>query len=443
MRLRAHRGCVVARRDTKVVQTMASLPLHLGESVFADVDRRLADSDAELEARYPGDSGARQPVHTVYVPADRFHAGTVAEWGRQAQDLITAYLPDPGSLAAITGMSPALAAEVLPLVVAKVAREPVEDLRIDFEDGYGPHTDSEEDAAAVAAAGELVSALAAGSAPPFVGLRFKSLEARTRRRGLRTLDLFLGVLCDGSALPDGLRITLPKVTSVAQVEAFAAICARLEDALGLPGGSVGFEIQVETPQAILSASGHAAVAPMLHAGEGRVTGLHYGTYDYSAACGISAAQQSMDHPAADHAKAVMQVAAAGTGVQLSDGSTNVLPVGGQDEVAAAWALHAGLVRRSLERGFYQGWDLHPGQLVTRYAATYAFYREGMQAATERLRAYLGQVGGAVLDEPATAQAMASLLVRGLHSGALTEAEVVARTGASRAELDGLYRRRVG
>ena len=108
---------------------------------------------------------------------------------------------------------------------------------------------------------------------------------------------------------------------------------------------------------------------MVHASAGRCTGLHYGTYDYSAFCGIAAAHQSLDHPVADHAKAVMQAAAAGTGVRLSDGSTNVLPVGTPDEVAAAWANHLRLVRRSLARGYYQGWDLHPAQLPTRFAAT--------------------------------------------------------------------------
>jgi len=65
---------------------------------------------------------------------------------------------------------------------------------------------------------------------------------------------------------------------------------------------------------------------MLHAAAGRCAGLHFGTYDYTAALGISAAYQSLEHPAADHAKAVMQVAAAGTGVPVCDGSTNVLPV---------------------------------------------------------------------------------------------------------------------
>ena len=160
---------------------------------------------------------------------------------------------------------------------------------------------------------------------------------------------------------------------------------------------------------------------MIHAGDGRVTALHYGTYDYSAYCGIPAAFQSMEHPVADHAKLVMQAAAAGTGVRLSDGSTNVLPMGDEAAVRRGWELHARLVRRSLERGYYQGWDLHPAQLPTRYAATYAFYREGFAAAADRLRTYLSRGGSNVMDEPATARALADFVVRGLDCGAVSAA----------------------
>ena len=149
---------------------------------------------------------------------------------------------------------------------------------------------------------------------------------------------------------------------------------------------------METPQAIIGADGRALIAPMLHAAAPRCTGLHYGTYDYSASCGIAAEYQSMEHPAADYAKAVMQVAAAGTGVHVSDGSTNVLPVGDRSAVQAAWRLHARLVRRSLERGIYQGWDMHPGQLPTRYAAVFLFYRHGLPSAVARLRSYVQQIG---------------------------------------------------
>ena len=235
-------------------------------------------------------------------------------------------------------------------------------------------------------------------------------------------------------------VTLPKVTDVRQVEAMAGVCRLLEEVHGLGPRRLRFELQIETPQAILGADGTATVARMLHAADGRCAGLHYGTYDYSAAVGIAAAYQSLDHPAADHAKAVMQVAAAGTGVRLSDGSTNVLPVGDTAAVHAAWRLHARLVRRSLERGYWQGWDLHPAQLPTRYLATYAFFREGLPAAAARLRAWVERAGGGVLDEPATAQALAGFVARGLDCGALTEAEVRERTGLDRAGIGGLTRR---
>jgi hypothetical protein len=161
------------------------------------------------------------------------------------------------------------------------------------------------------------------------------------------------------------------------------------------------------------------------------------------ALGVAAAQQSLEHPAADHAKAVIQLAAAGTDVRVSDGSTNIVPAGDRAAVLQAWQLHARLVRRALERAFYQGWDLHPGHLVTRFAATFAFYRAGFPAAADRLQAYLANISSGVLDEPATAQAMASLLIRGLDSGAFDEAELRARTGLDRTALESHYHRRVG
>ncbi len=254
----------------------------------------------------------------------------------------------------MTGLPLDLVEAVHGRVRAKLITEPIEDLRIDFEDGLGARPD--EDALAVAAASALLASIAAGHAPPFTGIRFKSLEAATRRRGIRTLDVFLGAL---GPLPEGFVVTLPKVSSVEQVEAMLALSAELEAAHALPAGSVRFELQIETPQAVLGADGTALVARMIHSAGGRCTGLHYGTYDYSASVGIAAGYQSMEHAAADHAKAIMQLAAAGTGVRLSDGSTNVLPVGTPSAAAVAWQLHARLVRRSLERGFYQGWDLHP------------------------------------------------------------------------------------
>jgi citrate lyase beta subunit len=396
-----------------------------------ELDARLADADARLAASYPGEAPGRQPVHTIYVPADSYDADTVPSLGRAAKAVLAEHGVTAQVLAEAVGLAPGLVVEVYDRVLAKLDAEPVEDLRIDFEDGYGNRPDAEEDAAAQATAKSLASSVAAGNGSPFSGIRFKSFEAPSRRRGLRTLDVFLETL---GPPPDGFVVTLPKVTSVEQVEAMALVAERLEQAHGID--RLRFEIQIETPQSIVGPDGTALVARMIHAAAGRCSGLHYGTYDYSAACGIAAAYQSMEHPAADHAKAVMQVAAAGTGVRLSDGSTNVLPVGDADAVHAAWRLHVRLIRRSLERGFYQGWDLHPAQLPTRYVATYAFYREGVPAAAARLRDYLDRADSGFLDEPATALAMAGFICRGLDCGAVDESEV----GIERAVLDNLARR---
>ncbi|AXG76535.1 DUF6986 family protein [Streptomyces paludis] len=412
-------------------KAVTSLPAAVTEAVGAF----LAPVDAELARRYPGDPVTRQPVHTVYVPADAFDARTVRSWGDRALAALDEHAPDAASLGRVLGLSDALAGPVYERVRAKLVREPVEDLRVDFEDGYGPRPDDEEDAAAVRAARLVHAACADGTAAPYMGIRVKCLEAPVRERAVRTLDLFLSGLLAAGGLPGGLVLTLPKVTYAEQVTAMARLLGAFEEARGLAPGRLGFEIQIETSQAIVAADGTATVARMIDAAGGRATGLHYGTFDYSACVGVSAAYQSSDHPAADHAKAVMQVAAAGTGVRVSDGSTNVLPVGPAERVHEAWRLHYGLTRRALARAYYQGWDMHPGHLPTRYAAVYAFYREGLEPAAARLAAYVARAGGAVMDEPATARALSGHLLRGLDCGALDDDEVTGLTGLTRADLE--------
>jgi citrate lyase beta subunit len=396
------------------------------ERVLTELDRRLAPVDAARAAAYPGESPARQPVHTCYVPADAVVPGLTTAWGGAALAALDEHgLPE-------LGLPAALVAEVLPRVRAKLAAEPVEDLRVDAEDGYLGGPDAEDGDVSRAAA---VLAAETGL-PPYLGVRAKSLEGPTRRRGVRSLDLFLGGLAGAGR--ERAIVTLPKVTDVEQVAAFLPVLDALEQAHGL---GLTLELQVETPQAVLGADGTTTLARMLHAGAGRVTGLHYGTYDYSASLGIAAAHQSSDHPAADAAKQAMQVAVAGTGARAVDGSTNVLPVGDTAAVHAAWQLHARLVRRALERGFYQGWDLHPAQLVTRYVATYAFFRAALPAAAARLDGYVHKVAGGVLDEPATARALATVVLRGLDCGALDGGEAPPAAGLDRTELDRLAGRR--
>lgn len=390
-----------------------------------ELDDLLGEADAALARHYPGERPGRQPVHTLYLPADRFDEGALARLGGEALAVLGEH---EAEFLAVIGQDPALLARVR----AKLEREPVEDLRIDFEDGYGTRPDDEEDATARAAGRTLARLLGQDGAPPFTGLRIRSFEAATRARGLRTLLLFLEAL---GPVPAGFVVTLPKVTAVEQVAGLAHVCQRLEGELE---GELRFEVQVETPQSVLGPDGRVLLAPIIGAADGRLTGFHYGTYDYSAACGIAAGQQSLDHPVADHAKELMQVAAAGTGVRLSDGSTNRLPVG--EHLVPGWREHLRLVRRSLERGFYQGWDLHPAQLPTRYAATYGYFREGFASAAARLRDYVAQQESAVLDEPATARALSDFVVRGIDCGAVEQSEVASATGLSMEALWSLARR---
>jgi citrate lyase beta subunit len=378
----------------------------IDQDTLSRVDTLLNKVDAELTGRFPGDRADIQPVHTVYVSAADASPDTPHQWGAAALDLLDrhttvfAELSDPDELA---------------LVRQRLTEAPIADLRLDFEDGYGRRPDDVEDADAVRA-GQTLHALGLGSA----GIRIKGLTVTERQRSVRTLERVL----DGG-MPDGFVFTIPKLRAAEQVTAAVWLCQALESAHGLPERALRFELQIESPQAILGPDGTATVASAIQRADGRCTALHYGTYDYSAACGIAPQHQALDHPVADHAKAVMQVAAAQTGVWVCDGSTQVAPVGSDDQVAQAIRRHHRLVTRSLARGFYQGWDMHPGHLVTRWLATFAFFRAAMTAAASRLQAYLDRRGGAIVDEPATAEALAAVVLRGLDCGAFTAADVVA------------------
>lgn len=398
------------------------------------LDEALADADTALAAGYPGAPTGRHPVHTVYLPADRCTPDDVRNFAVTAAELLATYAPTANELAQATGESAEDVAAVYDRLVAKLEQDPIEDLRADFEDGYGVRADDIEDTH-LAGVLDGFSALAGHQQlPTWHGIRFKSFEAPTRARGVRTLvDYLTGMAAAG--LLEGNVLTLPKVTSVEQVAAMDTACSALENELQLRSGSVRFEVQVETPQAILAADGAAAVARMVHAAPGRVSALVYGTFDYSAGLGIAAAYQALDHPAADHAKAVMQVAAAQTGTRICDGSTNVVAFGDRESAHATWRLHSRLVTRSLVRGIYQGWDMHPGHLISRYLANYLFFRRALPSAAGRLSAYVQQTsGGDVMDEPATARMLADALLRGVHCGAVGRDEVESACGLDLSQL---------
>jgi Malate synthase len=440
---------------------------------------------------YPGPPGDRRPVHTVYGGAHLFHADTAVRLGEKAVSSLNEYAPDfvtfakaielPGSdhfgvaqdsvdsLAKSIQKDPDAARRenraawfaytLYQRVMDKLRREPVEDFRIDFEDGFGNRPDEEEDRYAAAAADELAKGMQAKSLPPFIGLRIKPFNEELRDRSVRTLDIFLTELTGktGGKLSPNFFITLPKVTIPEESAALAALCARLESALHLPVNTLRVELMIETPQSIFNDRGQINLLPVAAALQGRCVAAHFGTYDYTAGRGITAAHQHMTHFACDFAREAMQVAFAGTGIWVSDGATNILPVpvhpsgGDRSKLSAveitenrravhqAWKLHFEHIRHSLVNGFYQGWDLHPAQLVTRYAAVYAFFLESLDAAAQRLRNFIEKAAqatlvGEVFDDAATGQGLLNYFLRAINCGAISGEEAQKLTSLTPGEL---------
>jgi len=400
---------------------------------------RLGRASQRIAREFPGEGPERQPVHTMYGGAQLFSSGTPARLGELALEFAEQWAQAPSDFVEILGLDTALAERVHPAVTEKLGREPVEDFRIDFEDGYGNRPDEEEDAHAVSTAGEVAAGMEAGTLSPFIGIRIKSLSAELHRRALRTLDLFVTTLVEkAGSLPEGLVVTVPKLQDKAQVEVVAEALGELESGLGID--RIPIELMVETPQMVFDVDGGGGVRKWVEAGDGRVRGAHFGTYDYTASLNITAAYQSMEHPACDFARHVQQVSLAGTGVWISDGATNVMPVGEDPEVVhAAMRLHFDHIRHSLSHAYYQGWDLHPAQLVTRYAAVFSFFLEGLDAAGARLSNFVesaakATLAGDVFDDAATGQGLMNYFLRAINCGAITENEAIGRSGLTVDEL---------
>lgn len=429
------------------------------DSLLADAEAALREANLRFAQEHPGESPGRQPVHTVYGGAQLFAADSVPKLGAIALRAMDQYAPDAAALGRAVGIydHPALST-ISERVRDKLNREPIEDFRIDFEDGYGNRPDAEEDRHSGVVAAELAKGMKAGTLPPFIGMRVKPLNEEMRARSIRTLDLVMTALVEAGGIPDRWVVTIPKVTIIEQVDYTVAILRHLEKKLGLADGTLKFEVMVETPQIILDRQGTSLLPRVLDASDGRLRGAHFGTYDYTAGINITAAHQRMRHLACDFAKHFMQVAFAGTDVWLSDGSTTVMPVpvhraapgetltGEQTaantaSVHAAWKLHFDDIRHSLAGGFYQGWDLHPAQLVTRYAALYSFFLEGIDAAGVRLSNFVGKAAqatlvGDVFDDAATGQGLLNFFLRGINSAAITEEEALKMTGLTADEFRG-------
>jgi citrate lyase beta subunit len=462
----------------------------LTEAVNERVSQTLRESNGAFVDRYPGESGHRQPVHTVYGGAHLFRADSARRLGQVAQRALTENAPDfvvfaraiglpfsddlPDVVEFATGLKHRLETDadavrkenkaawlahtIYERVQEKLKREPVEDFRIDFEDGYGNRPDAEEDGHAESAALEVANGIERATLPPFIGIRIKPFNEELRARSMRTLDIFVSTVLDrtGGKLPDNFVVTLPKITTPDQVAALSDLFDSIEEATGLVAGSLRMEMMIETTQSIINSEGRINLPLLLQAARGRCVAAHFGTYDYTASCSITAAHQHMMHPSCDFAKHMMQVSFAGTGIWLSDGATNIMPVGPHratenaalsgeqiDEnravVQRAWRLHYDHIQHSLVGGFYQGWDLHPAQLPTRYAAIYAFFLESLDAASERLRNFVEKAAkatlvGDVFDDAATGQGLLNYFLRAINCGAVTEGEATDLTSLTHDEF---------
>ena len=285
----------------------------------------------------------------------------------------------------------------------------IEAMCIDFEDGYGERSDAEEDADAVRTANEL-AALPEGG--PVVGIRIKSLAPATAKRAVRTLESFVG-----AAKPRaGFSVTLPKVARAAEVRALTEILAILEETNGIPQGRIRVELMIETPRALFHER------ELVDAAGGRCIAVHLGAYDLSSSLDINATEQRLDHPLCDLARLEGRVALADLDVLFYDGATTVLPIGESDAVHRAWTLHAGNVRRAIDFGIFQGWDLHPAQLPARYAALYGYFLPRHDEMKARLDAFRERQeratrNGQVFDDAATARGLENFFRRGTACGA--------------------------
>ncbi len=444
---------------------------------FLDLGQKLFDeklSNSHLETRV---SQTKNPVHVVYGGADRFTAETPHKFGKLALKSLETFAPNFVEFANALWLKgcdtlPNYSEIVADLefrlldnneklkrenydawfvqtiynrVTEKLNCEPVEDFRIDFEDGYGIRSDDEEDNHALSASDELAKT----ENLKHCGIRIKSFQAETYKRAVRTLNLFINNLLqkNGGFLPDNFVVTLPKITRSEEVEVLGELLETLENQNNLPPNSIKIEIMIETPESIL------IMKDLVEAAKGRCISAHFGAYDYTASFGITAVHQHLRHEACNFARQMMQISLTPLHIYLSDSVTTEMPVPihrGESlsaqqlkennlAVHKAWRLHFNNVTSSQINGFYQSWDLHPAQLVARYAAVYSFFLESFNSQSIRLKGFMSKATKATMsgnrfDDAASAQGLLNYFLRGINCGALTESEVLESTTLTFNEL---------
>ena len=429
-------------------------------SVFADVQEALREANLAFAASHQGEGPGRQPVHTVYGGAQLFASDSVPKLGAIALRAMNQYMPDAATMGSALGISehPALAV-IDKRVRDKLTREPIEDFRIDFEDGYGNRPDAEEDHHAGVVASEVSKGMSGDTLSPFIGLRVKPLNEEMRVRSIRTLDLVLTKLVENGGIPERWVVTIPKVTIIEQVEYTVAVLRQLEHKLGLADGTLKFELMVETPQIIIDSKGTSLLARARDASDGRLRGAHFGTYDYTAGINITAAHQRMRHPACDfreafHAGCVCGHRSVAVGwIDNGDACADPPRCRGRP---AAYRAAAGRECRECARCVEAALRRHPAFACRRIlsgmgsasGAARHTIRRTVQLLPRRDRRrrsaaqhFVGKAAqatlvGDVFDDAATGQGLLNFFLRGINSGAITEDEALRMTGLTPDEFRG-------
>lgn len=461
------------------------MKLSINETETQNLLKELSIANLKFQQTYPGDKPDRQPVHTVYGGANLFKSDTCIKMGEVAINSLKMYAPNFVTLAKVLKLQGFehlphtikdiesltanldkmteeerkseqawLAYSVYNKMVKKLQTEAVEDFRIDFEDGFGNRPNDEEDATAIKAAAELATGMTNKTISPFIGIRIKPFTEDLKARGIRTMDLFLTALLQntGGKLPDNFVVMLPKVTIPEQMTTMVRLLEMIEKENGLPHGTLKMETMVEATQIIMDEEGRNPLMRILKASEGRCIAAHFGTYDYTASAGITARYQTMSHSVCDFAHHVTKVALGGTGIFLSDGATNVMPIGphrgdnlsfeqlaeNREAVHNGWQIGFKHTTHSLINGLYQGWDLNPAQLPMRYAATYNFFLSSYEDAVLRLRTFVERAAistltGDIFDDAATGQGLLNFFLKAMNCGAISEEEALA-TGLTLDEI---------
>ena len=341
----------------------------------------------------------RLASHVFYGGAHLFGPGLFAKLGERA-------LASPE------------AALVSEKVREKLRREPIEDFRIDFEDGFGMRTEAEELQAATQAGIEFARMSNCGALPARIGIRPKA----DYRRAWQTLETFLKY-ASGAPLPKQLIVTQPKLEKVEEAKRWREMLEKAEARFSLPGLTLRHEILVEHPSAV------RCLGEIAKACENRLDAAHFGCYDYLSAMQVPSPAQSLDHPYATLARWTIQQVMTPLGVPVSDGAYTQLPTG-EDQSArlAAFAGHKSQVTRALNEGMYCGWDLHPGQLLSRYSALYEFFEKHLPEVRRRYRAFVEAEtkairAGTQFDDAATVEGLMVFLRRGIRCGAFTEGDI--------------------